>query len=71
MYQNLREYKAAIKTYKQALSIDPNHSGTHNNLAVVYYTVGQFKLALEHVDKAQSLGFKVQQAFMDEISKYR
>ncbi len=71
MYQNLGEYESAIKQYKRALAIDPNHSGTHNNLAISYYTVRQYKLAIEHADKAKALGFNVQQAFLDELAKYR
>ncbi|NQT61825.1 MAG: fused MFS/spermidine synthase [Candidatus Marinimicrobia bacterium] len=71
MYQNLSEYEAAISQYKRALAIDPNHSGTHNNMAINYYTVKKYKLAIEHADKAKALGFKVQQAFLDELSKYR
>ena len=71
MYQNLGEYEVAIDQYKRALAIDPEHSGTHNNLAINYYTVRQYKLAIEHADKAKALGFRVQQAFMDELAKYR
>lgn len=71
MYQNLGEYEAAIDQYKLALTIDPNHSGTHNNIAINYYTVRQYKLAITHADRAKALGFKVQQAFLDELSKYR
>jgi tetratricopeptide (TPR) repeat protein len=71
MYQNLSEYEAAIDQYKLALTIDPNHSGTHNNIAINYYTVRQYKLAITHADRAKALGFKVQQAFLDELSKYR
>ena len=71
MYQNLNEFESAIQQYKKVLSLDPEHSGTHNNLAIVYYSVKQYKLAIEHADKAKALGFKVQQAFMDALSKHR
>lgn len=71
MYQNLGEYGKAIEEYKNALAIDPEHSGTHNNLAILYYTVKKNKLAIVHADKAKALGFKVQQAFLDELSQYR
>ncbi|NQV41018.1 MAG: fused MFS/spermidine synthase [Candidatus Marinimicrobia bacterium] len=71
MYQNLGEYEQAIEEYKKALTIDPEHSGTHNNLAILYYTVKKNKLAVVHADKAKALGFKVQQAFLDELAQYR
>ncbi len=71
MYQNTGEYEQAIEEYKKALTLDPEHSGTHNNLAILYYTVKKNKLAIEHADKAKALGFKVQQAFLDELLQYR
>ncbi len=71
MYQNLREYDEAIDEYKKALTIDPDHSGTHNNMAINYYTLGEYKLAIEHADRAKALGFRVQQAFLDELAKHR
>lgn len=71
MYQNLREYDTAIEQYKRALKINPEHSGTHNNLAILYYNVEKEKLAIHHADQALDLGFDVQQAFLDELKKYR
>ncbi len=71
VHQNVGEYEAAIEEYKNALIINPEHSGTHNNLAILYYTVKKIKLAIEHADKAKALGFEVQQAFIDELSQYR
>jgi len=71
MFQNLEESKAAITHYKRALEVDPNHSGTYNNLAIVYYSERQYKLAIENAEKAKALGFKVDQAFLDELQKYR
>ena len=71
MYQNIGEYGQSIEEYKKALALDPEHSGTHNNIAILYYTVKKNKLAIEHADRAIALGFKVQPAFLEELSQFR
>jgi len=71
MYQNLSDYSLAIEQYKHALELDPDHGGTHYNMAVACFMMKQYPLAIEHADRAQALGFRVQQSFLDELSQYR
>ena len=61
----------AIEAYKKALLINQDYFLAHNNLAVVYYEKGRFNLAIEHADKAVSLGYKVHPAFLELLRPYR
>jgi tetratricopeptide (TPR) repeat protein len=49
------DYKRAIEAGKIAVKKDPNNSLAHFCLGTSYYKVGEFKLALEHLKKAESL----------------
>ena len=42
-YRKNKRYKLAIKNYKKALIIDPNHKRTHNYLGITYLKVGSIE----------------------------
>jgi len=71
VYQELDKLDEAISQYQNALALDPQNGGTHNNLALIYYHQKDYKLAIEHADKAQALGFQVQQTLLDKLREYR
>ena len=48
-YRKNKRYKLAIKNYKKALSIDPNHKRTHNYLGITYLKVGSIEKSREHL----------------------
>ena len=52
VYQRQKRYEAAIDHYNQALALNPEYSSALNNLAVVYYDLGD-------VQKARSIMKKV------------
>ena len=58
-------------SYKKALAINPNLADAHNNIAVAYYYMGNYKLAIDHYDKAQELGFGVNQKLLALLKPYR
>jgi tetratricopeptide (TPR) repeat protein len=49
------DYRRAIEAGKVAVEKDPNNLKAHYCLGISYYAIGEFKLALEHVKKAESL----------------
>jgi tetratricopeptide (TPR) repeat protein len=49
------DYKRAIEAGKKAVKKDPNNLDAHFCLGRSYYEVGEFKLALEHMKRAESL----------------
>ena len=49
------DYKRAIEVGKEAVQMYPNDPNAHRCLGESYHAIGEFKLALEHLKKAESL----------------
>jgi tetratricopeptide (TPR) repeat protein len=49
------DYERAIEAGKMAVEKDPNNLKAHYYLGISYYIIGEFKLALEHMKRAESL----------------
>jgi tetratricopeptide (TPR) repeat protein len=49
------DYRRAIEAGKIAVKKYPNNPYAHGCLSISYYKIGEFKLALEHMKKAESL----------------
>lgn len=60
-----------IKANQQALSVEPKFPIAHNNLAVAYLELKDYKRAIEHCDIAVDLGFEVNPAMLDELAPHR
>ena len=54
-FYKARDYRRAIEAGKIAVQKYPNSLYAHFCLGVSYYAIGEFKLALEHLKKAESL----------------
>jgi tetratricopeptide (TPR) repeat protein len=54
-FHNARDYKRSIEAGKRAVQKYPNNPYAHLCLGMSYGTVGEFKLALKHLKKAESL----------------
>lgn len=63
--------KESIEANKKAVKIAPNFPIAHNNLAVAYIELKDFKKALEHCDKAISLGYEMPQDIVNELESHR
>ena len=61
----------AIALYKKAIEIRPNYARAHSNLAVAYYSGGQYDLAITHCDRAVELGYRVDPGFRKLLEPYR
>ncbi|MFA5789037.1 MAG: tetratricopeptide repeat protein [Candidatus Gracilibacteria bacterium] len=48
-YQQLEDYKTAIKYYKKTLEANPDNVTVYNNLANIYETVEEYDLAAENI----------------------
>ncbi|WP_289021417.1 tetratricopeptide repeat protein [Desulfobacter postgatei] len=60
-----------VKANLQALSVEPNFPIAHNNLAVAYLELNDYKQAIKHCDIAVDLGFEVNPALLDELAPHR
>ena len=60
-----------IKANLQALSVQPQFPIAHNNLAVAYLELKDYKQAIKHCDIAVDLGFEVNQSLIDELAPHR
>ena len=61
----------SIEINLKALEIDANFPIAHNNLAICYLEKEEFDLAVEHCDKAVSMGYDVAPEILKEIAQYR
>jgi len=48
-YRNLKEYPAAVRSYQEALALDPKHRGAHEYLGETYVLLGDKAKAREHL----------------------
>ena len=51
-----KRFDAAVKSYKQALEIDPMSLNAHYNLGLAYVDLKQYELANQHAQKSYALG---------------
>jgi len=54
-FLHARDYKRAIEAGKRAVRKYPNNLDAHFCLGISYYQIGEFKLALEHMKRAENL----------------
>ena len=52
VYQRQKRYEAAMDHYEQALALSPDHLGALNNMAVIYYDLGDLDQAEQVIDRA-------------------
>ena len=64
-------FEEGIKANLQALSVEPKFPIAHNNLAVAYLELKDYKRAIEHCDIAVDLGFEVIPALINELVPHR
>jgi tetratricopeptide (TPR) repeat protein len=54
-FHNAGDYRRSIEAGRVAVEKYPNNSDAHFCLGVSYYAIGEFRLALEHLKKAENL----------------
>jgi tetratricopeptide (TPR) repeat protein len=68
-YYKLGNYDAAIDDNSKAIQMNPNYKEAIFNRGQTYYSMKKFKNAYDDIIKAQSLGYKIDQAFIDNLKK--
>lgn len=67
LYLRVRKYESAAAAYQKSLEIDRADGGIHNNLAVVFYFLKKYPLALRHLKEAERFGFPVNPEFKKSV----
>ncbi len=60
-----------IKANLEALNVEPKFPIAHNNLAVGYLEKQDYEKAILHCDKAEALGFEINEALKKELEPHR
>ncbi len=63
--------KEGIEANKEAVKIQPDFPIAHNNLAVAYLELKEYKKAVEHCDMALKLGYDVPAELLKELEAHR
>ena len=58
------KYEAALEKYEQALKQDPKSDAAHYEIAVTYFTLGQYDKSIAHCDKINDKSPYIDQAYM-------
>ncbi len=70
LYATLGKNKDAISAFKKALGIDPDYTQGHHNLSIAYFHEREYRLSIEHCDRAKALGFEDPQ-LLESLKPYR
>ena len=62
-----KQYNDAISDFNTELSLDPNLGDAYYQKAIALYNISQFKEAFENVQRAVSLGTKVDEKYFEAI----
>jgi tetratricopeptide (TPR) repeat protein len=65
----LKRYQEALDQYLKAVETDPRHGKSYNNIANIYFMAKQYDKSLEFIEKAESVGVKVNPEFKKAVLK--
>jgi tetratricopeptide (TPR) repeat protein len=68
-YAEQRDYPGALLDYGRAIAIDPYDAEAYYDRAVTYYQLKEYNKAREDVDKAGSLGARINPRFLEDLKK--
>jgi len=68
-YFNLNQFPEAMNDFLKCLRLNPSNGLALYNCSVIYYKTGNPGQALEYANKAHSLGFEINQAYLDLLNK--
>ncbi len=68
VYSETGQYDKAIEDFTEALKLNPRPD-VYYNRCLVYFTIGEYGRAWEDVKKIESMGYKVDEAFLDKLRK--
>lgn len=67
VFYQMRQPLDAAAQYREAIRLDPTHGNAYNNLALVLFSLGSNKEALDCLVKAEAAGVKVNQDFKKAV----
>jgi tetratricopeptide (TPR) repeat protein len=70
IYATRGRTKEAEGSFKKAVELDPRYAEAHINLSILYFQQKQYALAIDHCDRARTLGI-VKPALMRALEPYR
>ncbi len=62
------KFEEALPYLRKAIEIDPRNGDAHVNIAVYFFATENYPKAWEHIHVAQSLGTKINDAFLHDLS---
>jgi tetratricopeptide (TPR) repeat protein len=65
----LKRYQEALDQYLKAVETDPRHGKSYNNIANIHFMAKQYDKSLEFIEKAESVGVKVNPEFKKAVLK--
>ena len=68
-YSKKELYNDGESALLNAVEIEPDNGPAHKVLAICYYYLKEYELALEHAELARGLGEEVQQDFVDTLNR--
>ncbi len=68
-YSLQEQYTEAGRYYLKAVQLQPNYPAAHNNLAISFYMLHQYKQALEHAEIARQQGYDVSPDLLEQLYK--
>lgn len=61
------DFKAAAETIARQVALEPGDAAAHNNLAYALFRLGDYETCWAHLEKARSLGLKVEPDFVEAV----
>jgi hydroxyacylglutathione hydrolase len=58
VFFQLRRFPEALKTYSEAIALDPLQADAYNNLAAILYMAGEHRTALNYLESAEERGLE-------------
>jgi len=69
VYADRYKFDEALSDYAKAIEMDPSLSYVYANRAMVYFLKQEYDKSWEDVHKAESLEYKVEEGFLEELKK--
>ena len=69
LLQRLKRYPEALSDFKTASELSPDNGEVYYSRGLCHGQMGNFKLAVADIEKAKSLGFKVDEAMLQDLKR--
>lgn len=69
VYQAMKLWSEAVRSYLELLRVDPEHGEGHRQLAEVLFHLGDYSPSIHHAFKAQELGSPLETSLFERIKK--